>query len=177
MHEDKSSYKKILCEISLQDANINHIYQQPEVLTNWNVIRENLFNHIEDKLLKQIMEKGLKKPYHKELIQNNYGDFNRFFERKIRYLITHYNKQGKFNDLILNFNVQLQKEIELNIDNLVQSTKNEMKARILNINKQIKYMLENDFVDLLYGFLIKDRDFLDNILNYISEFIYYLVMF
>ena len=86
-------------------------------------------------------------------------------------------KQGRFNDIVFEYNNQLDKEIELNINNPVQSIGDDLSTKIFNINKQINFMLENEFVDSMYRFLIKEKEFLENILNYISEFIYYLVMF
>ncbi len=175
---DKIDGKGIICEVTFQNKIVAIIYKQPGTLSNWNTIREKLFKHIEEKLLKKIVDRGLKKPHHKDLIKNNYSDFSRFFERKIRYLISHYIKLGKFDVIFSDYNSKLEKEIELNLKESIQSeNKHEMETKISDVNKQIDFIQQNDLVDMLQESLLKDRDFLDNILNYTSEFNYYLVMF
>ncbi len=175
---DKMVGKGVICEVAFQNKIVDIICEQPEALTNWNLIREKLFKQIEAKLLKKIVDRGLKKPHHKDLIKNNYGDFSRFFERKIRYLISHYIKIGKFDGIISDYNLQLKEEIDLNLKlSILSENKHEIETKISHINKQIDFMQQNDLVDMLLESLLNDKDFLDNILNYTSEFIYYLIMF
>jgi len=105
----------------------------------WNQMRENAFKIIEEEFLQTIVQKGLTKETHKQLLQNNYTDYIHFFQRKIRYLISDLINDERFEEHIIKFNEELMGEILLNIKseekNLLDSQK--LSDFLLTINNHI----------------------------------------
>ena len=116
--------------------------------TYWYTIRESIFEIIDEQLIQIAIERGLK-PHRQKLIRDNYSYFQNFMQQKVRYMLT---------DLLKN---------------------EEVKDKLRLINKESK--TEQDQISRLTKILVDAIMLSDEnkqqILDYIFEFITYLVIF
>ena len=145
----------------------------------WNQMRENAFKIVEEEFLQTIIQKGLTKETHKQIIQNNHDDYIRFFQRKIRYLISDLANDERFEDQIVKFNEELKEEILLNIKseekNLLDSQK--LSDFLATINNHISLSFVKFFSRKAAVFLTSKEPYRQNILDYFNEFFQYLIVF
>lgn len=145
----------------------------------WNQMRENAFKIIEEEFLQTIIQKGLTKETHKQIIQNNHDDYIRFFQRKIRYLISDLANDERFEEHIVKFNEELKEEILLNIKseekNLLDSQK--LSDFLATINNHISLSYVKFFSRKAAVFLTSKEPYRQNILDYFNEFFQYLIVF
>ncbi|NHJ86268.1 MAG: hypothetical protein FK734_12460 [Asgard group archaeon] len=163
--------------ISKEDFQL--IFLSLNQLPFWNQLRQEIFEIIEERFIKQVIEKGFKKSEHKLIIQDNYSEFSEFFQRKLRYFLTELVKQGKLNHLIDEFNLEIKKEITFNIDNYKKKKqKFSRKDNLIKIiNKQLEQIILKKFSYDTAKFLLMENSFLEVFANFIDEFIYYLLVF
>lgn len=145
----------------------------------WNQMRENAFKIVEEEFLQTIIQKGLTKETHKQIIQNNHDDYIRFFQRKIRYLISDLANDERFVELIAKFNEELKEEILLNIKseekNLLDSQK--LSDFLATINNHISLSFVKFFSRKAAVFLTSKEPYRQKILDYFNEFFQYLIVF
>ena len=145
----------------------------------WNQMRENAFKIIEEEFLQTIIQKGLTKETHKQIIQNNHDDYIRFFQRKIRYLISDLANDERFEEHIVKFNEELKGEILLNIKseekNLLDSQK--LSDFLATINNHISLSYVKFFSRKTAVFLTSKEPYRQKILDYFNEFFQYLIVF
>lgn len=145
----------------------------------WNQMRENAFKIIEEEFLQTIIQKGLTKETHKQIIQNNHDDYIRFFQRKIRYLISDLANDERFEEHIVKFNEELKEEILLNIKseekNLLDSQK--LSDFLVTINNHISLSFVKFFSRKAAVFLTSKEPYRQKILDYFNEFFQYLIVF
>ncbi|MHA1124044.1 MAG: hypothetical protein ACTSO7_04655 [Candidatus Heimdallarchaeota archaeon] len=114
----------------------------------WNTIRESIYEIIDEQLIQIAIERGLK-PHRQKLIRDNYGYFQNFMKQKVRYMLT---------DLLIN------KEVKIKLQLISQESKKEQ--------DQISGLTEV----LTDTIMLSDKN-KQQILDYISEFITFLVIF
>lgn len=114
----------------------------------WHSIRESIFELIDEQLIQIAIERGLK-PHRQKLIRDNYSYFQNFMQQKIRYMLT---------DLLKDDEVK--EKLRLSSPDW----KNEQ-DQISGLTKVL--------VDAI---MLSDKN-KQQILDYISEFITYLIMF
>lgn len=154
-------------------------YKSIKEFPTWNQMRENTFKIIEEEFLQSIIEKGLKKETHKQIIQNNHDDYLRFFQRKIRYLISDLSSDVRFNEFNTKFNDELMGEVLMNLksdkEKLLDSQK--LSDFLLTINDQISLSYVKFFSRKIAVFLTSQEPYRKKILEYFTEFLHYLVVF
>jgi len=165
-----------------QDIISAEFFSEYEIIKNipvWNQMRENAFKIIEEEFLQTILQKGLTKETHKEIIKNNHDEYIRFFQRKIRYLISDLINDERFEEHITKFNEELIEEIHLNIKseekNLLDSQK--LADLLLTINNHISLFYVKFFSRKAAVFLTSKEPYRQNILDYFAEFFHYLIVF
>lgn len=165
---------KIVKKITLQP-----IYFDLNQLPFWNLFRQKIFEIIEKRFIQQVIEKGIKKQEHKIIIQNNYDEFVRFFQRKFRYFLLTLVKRDELNQLIGEFNQIVIKEIAFNLDNYKKkkSELTQINNLIKIINKQLKHTILNDFSYNVAKFILTEKNYLEELVKNFDEFIYYLIVF
>lgn len=145
----------------------------------WNQMRENAFKIVEEEFLQTIIQKGLTKETHKQIIQNNHDDYIRFFQRKIRYLISDLANDERFEDQIVKFNEELKEEILLNIKseekNILDSQK--LSDFLVTINNHLSLSFVKLFSRKAAVFLTSKEPYRQKILDYFNEFFQYLIVF
>jgi len=114
----------------------------------WNTIRESIFEIIDQQLIQIALEKGLK-PHRQKLIRENYNYFQNFMRQKIRYMLTEFLK----ND--------------------------EVKIKLRSINKDSEHERDQiaGLTKVLTDTILLSDKYKQQILDYISEFITFLVIF
>ncbi|NHJ33097.1 MAG: hypothetical protein FK732_09545 [Asgard group archaeon] len=182
IHSDKRDYTNIILKkISQEFTSYDFFseYKSIKEIPVWNQMRENTFKIIEEEFLQTIIKKGLKKETHKEIIQNNHDDYIRFFQRKIRYLISDLTFDARFNEHITNFNGEMMSEILLNLE-----TEKEILLDSLNlsdfinkVNNNISLTYVKFFSRKIAVFLTSKEPYRTIILDYFREFFHYLVVF
>ncbi len=154
-------------------------YESIKEIPVWNQMRENAFKIIEEEFLQTIIQKGLAKETHKQIIQSNYDDYIRFFQRKIRYLISDIINDERFKEHITKFNEELLEEILLNLKseekNLLDSQK--LADFLRTINNHISLSFIKFFSRKAAFFLTSKEPYRQNILDYFKEFLQYLIVF
>ena len=145
----------------------------------WNQMRENAFKIIEEEFLQTIVQKGLTKETHKQLLQNNYTDYIHFFQRKIRYLISDLTFDVRFEQYIAKFNEEMNEEILLNLENVKKNLPDSRKFAdfLETTNKHISLSFGKFFSRKIAVFLTSKEPYRKNILDYFAEFFHYLVVF
>jgi len=139
-------------EFLLEDINEQkNNSQSKESIKQWNNIRELVFQEINEKFIKIALEKGLKEP-RRLLIQNNYSYFEDFMKRKIRYLISEMTKD---------------KEISNSIDEIGKKCREEKKE------ENSSY----DLINFLTRIILTNNEYKQQILDYIQEFLTFLIVF
>ncbi|MHA1440499.1 MAG: hypothetical protein ACTSPK_01380 [Candidatus Heimdallarchaeota archaeon] len=114
----------------------------------WYTIRDSIYEIIDEQLIQIAIERGLK-PHRQKLIRENYRDFQNFMKQKIRYMLT---------ELLTNNEVI--KKLRL----INQESKTEQ--------DQISGLTKN----LVDAIMLSDEN-KQRILDYISEFITFLIVF
>jgi hypothetical protein len=142
-------------------------------------MREETFRIIESEFLQIIIEKGLKKETHKEVIHSNHDDYIRFFQRKIRYLISELEFDVRFDEFKSKFNDELQGEILLNIE--IEKEKLADLDYVLTFVSRVNDQISNSFIKFfsrkMAVFLTSNEPYRKLILDYFTEFFHYLVVF
>ena len=145
----------------------------------WNQMRENAFKIVEEEFLQTIIQKGLTKETHKQIIQNNHDDYIRFFQRKIRYLISDLANDERFEEHFIKFNEELKEEILLNIKseekNILDSQK--LSDFLVTINNHLSLSFIKFFSRKAAVFLTSKEPYRQKILDYFNEFFQYLIVF
>ncbi len=145
----------------------------------WNQMRENAFKIVEEEFLQTIIQKGLTKETHKQIIQNNHDDYIRFFQRKIRYLISDLANDERFEEHFIKFNEELKEEILLNIKseekNILDSQK--LSDFLVTINNHLSLSFVKFFSRKAAVFLTSKEPYRQKILDYFNEFFQYLIVF
>lgn len=165
-----------------QDIISTEFFSEFKLIKNipvWNQMRENAFKIIEEEFLQTIIQKGLTKETHKQIIQNNHDDYIRFFQRKIRYLISDLANDERFEEHIVKFNEELKEEILLNIKseekNLLDSQK--LSDFLVTINNHLSLSFVKFFSRKAAVFLTSKEPYRQKILDYFNEFFQYLIVF
>ena len=114
----------------------------------WYTIRDSIYEMIDEQLIQIVIERGLK-PHRQKLIRENYGDFQNFMKQKIRYMLT---------ELLTN------NEVIEKLRLISQESKTEQ-DQISNLTKIL--------VDAI---MLSDEN-KQQILDFISEFITFLIIF
>jgi hypothetical protein len=114
----------------------------------WNTIRESIFEVVDEQLIQIAIERGLK-PHRQKLIRDNYGYFQNFMKQKIRYMLTELLKTS---------------EVKTKLRSIGQESKKE-EEQIAGLTKVL--------VDEI---MLSDKN-KQRILDYISEFITFLIVF
>ncbi|MCK5183853.1 MAG: hypothetical protein KAQ95_06075, partial [Candidatus Heimdallarchaeota archaeon] len=145
----------------------------------WNQMRENAFKIVEEEFPQTIIQKGLTKETHKQIIQNNHDDYIRFFQRKIRYLISDLANDERFEEHFIKFNEELKEEILLNIKseekNILDSQK--LSDFLVTINNHLSLSFVKFFSRKAAVFLTSKEPYRQKILDYFNEFFQYLIVF
>lgn len=145
----------------------------------WNQMREDAYRIIEEEFLQIIIEKGLTKETHKQIIQNNHGDYVRFFQKKIRYLISDLTADERFEEHIIKFNDEMIEKILMNLKseekNLLDSQK--LYDFLRTIDNHISLSYVRFFSRKIAVFLTSKEPYRQNILDYFNEFFQYLIVF
>jgi len=181
--------EQIISKIELSDKQISNesiskedfqlIFLSLYQLPFWNQLRKKIFEIIEERFIQQVIEKGFKKSEHKLIIQNNYSEFSKFFQSKLRYFLADLVKLGKLNPLIKEYNLETKKEITFNIDNYMNmKQKSSEKDNLVKIiNKHLEQKILEKFSFNTAKYLLTENSFLEIFVNFIDEFIYYLLVF
>ncbi len=154
-------------------------YKSIKKIPVWNQMREDAYRIIEEEFLQTIIEKGLTKETHKQIIQNNHGDYVRFFQRKIRYLISDLTADERLEEHIIKFNDEMIEEILMNLKseekNLLESQK--LFDFLRTIDNHISLSYVRFFSRKIAVFLTSKEPYRQNILDYFNEFFQYLIVF
>ena len=116
--------------------------------TYWHAIRESIFEIIDEQLIQIAIERGLK-PHRQKLIRDNYNYFQNFMQQKVRYMLT---------DLLKNEEVK-------------------DKLRLINTKSKTEQDQISGLTKILVDAIMLSDENKQHILDYISEFITYLVIF
>ncbi len=182
IHSQKRNQTNILLKKLIQDIISMDFFLKYKLLKEipvWNQMREDTFQIIESEFLQTIIEKGLKKETHKEIIQNNYDDYQRFFQRKIRYLISELEFDARFDEFITKFNDELLKEILLNIETEKEKLVDldYLSHFISRVNDQLSHSFVKFFSRKIAVFMTSHEPYRKLLLDYFTEFFHYLVVF
>ncbi len=145
----------------------------------WNQMREEAFQIIENEFLQTIIEKWLKKETHKEIIKNNHDDYIRFFQRKIRYLISDLEHDARFDEYYEEFNDKIMSEILMNLE--LEKEKLLDNRNLLDfisrVNNHVSLFFVKFFSRKIAVFLTSNEPYRKIILDYFAEFFNYLIVF
>jgi len=114
----------------------------------WNTIRDSIFDVVDEQLIQNAIKRGLK-PHRQKLIRDNYGYFQNFMKQKTRYMLTELLKTS---------------EVKTKLRSIGQES-NKEEEQIAGLTKVL--------VDEI---MLSDKN-KQQILDYISEFITFLVVF
>ncbi|MHA1188187.1 MAG: hypothetical protein ACTSXA_13250 [Candidatus Heimdallarchaeota archaeon] len=114
----------------------------------WYTIRDSIYEMIDEQLIQIAFERGLK-PHRQKLIRENYGDFQNFMKQKIRYMLT-----------------------ELLTNNEVIK-----KLRLINQESKTEQDQISGLTKILVDAIMLSDENKQRILDYISEFITFLIVF
>ncbi|NHJ85302.1 MAG: hypothetical protein FK734_07555 [Asgard group archaeon] len=190
---ENNAITKIVCKITT-DCSITHLpgyFSKEEIEKNyhllfcplyklsfWNSFRLSLIDRIEKEFFQMVIEKGLQKETHRTLIHNNYPEFKRFIERKLRYLLNDLVKQHFFDSTITAFNQSILAEIKFNIKQKNSINKNQKQENLIEIiNSEIKNQIKNNLALQMLQEIFANDNLKLKIANYVSEFINYLIIF
>jgi hypothetical protein len=182
IHSKHRDATNVLLKIIPQNFTSTEFYSEYKKLKDipvWNQMREITFQIIEKEFLQTIIEKGLKKDIHKQLIQNNHDDYVRFFQRKIRYLISDLEHDVRFDEYLTKFNDEIMSEILMNLElekEKMQDTRH-LSDFTSRVNDQISLSYVNFFSRKIAVFLTSKEPYRKIILDYFAEFFHYLVVF
>ncbi|NHK32345.1 MAG: hypothetical protein FK730_13410 [Asgard group archaeon] len=175
----KNSHKiisSIFYEINKDEVKIN--FEQIQDLQDYNTIRKNIIDSINDKFITPIIEKGLKRDYHKVLIKNNKAEFNQFLERKIRYLIADLLRTGELQLPLEIYNTELFYEIKNNSEMMiVTADESKRKLFLKTVNDYILLSNKSNLPKKIVSFLLTKVEYKEKIVEFINEFLKYLIIF
>lgn len=166
-------YAKSLIEIH------EYHYQNIDSLSYWNSLRLKVFENIYSKFLTVVIEKGMKKPHYKTLIENNLDYFKDFFRKKVHELINELLKD-KFNFkrlMMMNRSIQADIEKEYKPQILAQKSETAIKLLLETINKKIDYFNQKLLSEELTKIILSSVSMKEKLLKYFNEFLSFLIMF
>ncbi|MHA1244022.1 MAG: hypothetical protein ACTSP7_05540 [Candidatus Heimdallarchaeota archaeon] len=114
----------------------------------WYTIRDSIYEIIDEQLIQIAIERGLK-PHRQKLIRENYRDFQNFMKQKIRYMLT-----------------------ELLTNNEVIK-----KLRLISQESKTEQDQISGLTKILVDAIMLSDENKQRILDYISEFITFLIVF
>ena len=166
-------YAKSLVEIH------EYHYQNIDELTHWNSLRFKVFENVYNKFLTIVIDKGMKKPHYKTLIENNLDYFKDFFRKKVHELINELLKdKSNFNRLVQrNRNLQAEIEKEYKPQILAQKSEKAIKLILDVINKKIDYSNQELLSEELTNIILSSVPMKEQLLKYFNEFLSFLIIF
>ncbi len=148
-------------------------------LPNWNKIRYRVFENIRDRFLIPILNKGMKEPHYKDLIENNYGHFEEFFRKKVHQIINDLlSKKDNYKKLLLkNRDLLLTIEKEFKPQIIAQQSAKNIELLVKIINKKIDYSNLSLLSETLSEIILSSIPINEQLLKSFNELIYYLIVF
>lgn len=166
-------YAKSLIEIH------KRLFVEINELSNWNKIRFRVFEIIKNRFLSTVIEKGLKKPHYKTLIEDNYGYFEEFFRKKVHQIINDVLSKRDNYKILLAENRQLLQTIENEYrpQMIVQQSPKALEMLVKTINTKIAHSNLTILSDALSRIILSSLPIKEQLLKYFNEFLNFLIVF
>lgn len=173
IQQDFTLYAKSLIEIHEQ------LFLEICELPYWNKIRYRVFENIYDRFLLLVLEKGMKKPHYKILIEDNLDHFKDYFRKKVHQIINEVlsNTNNYQKILAENRHLLLVTEKESKPQIIAQQSPKALELLIKTINKKIAYSNLTILSEALSEIILSSIPIKEELLRYFNEFLYYLIVF
>jgi len=171
--QDFILYAKSLIEIH------KRLFVEINELPNWNKIRFRVFEIIKNRFLSTVIEKGLKKPQYKTLIENNFSYFEEFFRKKVHQIINEVLSKRDNYKILLTENRQLLQTIENEYrpQMIVQQSSKALEMLVKTINTKIAHSNLTTLSDALSSIILSSLPIKEQLLKYFNEFLNFLIVF
>jgi len=171
--QDFILYAKSMIEIH------KRLFVEINELPNWNKIRFRVFEIIKNRFLSTVIEKGLKKPHYKILIEDNYRYFEEFFRKKVHQIINDVLSKRDNYKILLAENRELLQTIENEYrpQMIVQQSPKALEMLVKTINIKIAHSNLTTLSDALSRIILSSLPIKEQLLKYFNEFLNFLIVF
>lgn len=176
--QSKIKQDYVLYAKSLIEIHKRHFLEINE-LPNWNQIRYRVFENINDRFLSIVLEKGMKKPHYKALIEDNFGHFKEYFRKKTHQIINEILANANNYQTLLteNRNLLLATEKEFRPQIIAQQSPKAVELLVKTINKKIAYSNLTLLSEALSKIILSSIPIKEQLLKHFNEFLYFLIVF
>ncbi len=133
-------------EISLKST---YEYQAIHAFKGYNEIRFAIFNHLKEEFIDPVINKGLQKEEQKQLFKENYNEFIRFLERKIRYWLAEFLNSKELRKVVVSY----------------------------NNHHYLQHALVTSFPKRISSYILSKNKYKEHLLGFFNEFLKYLIIF
>ncbi len=162
-------------EISVKST---YEYQAIHAFKGYNEIRFAIFNHLKEEFIDPVINKGLQKEEQKQLFKENYNEFIRFLERKIRYWLAEFLNSKELRKVVVSYNNHLVQELEYNyLATREQMAKPDITKLTKISNDYLQHALVTSFPKRISSYILSKNKYKEHLLGFFNEFLKYLIIF
>jgi len=173
---------KLLVEVAYREDEESVIssynYQSVTKVREYNTIRYKIFNYLKKEFIDPVISKGLKKAQQKAVFENNYDEFLRFLERKIRYWLASFLNSKELQRVIVRYNNHLVEELNYNYLTTRESMDRPDISKLTAISNE--YIQKSNVTVLprkIGEYILSKNEYKELILGFFNEFLKYLIIF